>query len=83
MHLFWLTLAADLGRPAAEARLGDLALVRAEIDHAQLYLSEWMEDKHVRVPLALTRTMHTPFLLPSVTTTFTVAGPETAVTLPF
>jgi aldehyde dehydrogenase (NAD+) len=46
-------LAADLGRPAAEGRLGDIALVRSEIDHAQLYLSEWMEDKHVRVPLAL------------------------------
>lgn len=45
-------LAADLGKPEVEARLTELDLVRSEIDHAQLYLTEWMEAKHVRVPLA-------------------------------
>jgi aldehyde dehydrogenase (NAD+) len=46
-------LATDLGKSALEAGLTELDQVRGEIDHAQLYLSEWMEAKHVRVPLAL------------------------------
>lgn len=45
-------LAADLGKPEVEARLSELDLVRAEIDHAQLHLTEWMEARHVRVPVA-------------------------------
>ncbi|WP_372699626.1 aldehyde dehydrogenase family protein [Arthrobacter sp. JSM 101049] len=46
-------LAADLGKPAAEARLTELDRVKAEIDHAQLHLGDWMADRHVKVPVSL------------------------------
>ncbi|WP_309081740.1 aldehyde dehydrogenase family protein [Zhihengliuella sp.] len=46
-------LEADLGKHPAEARLTELELLKDEIHHAQLYLTEWMEAKHVKVPLAL------------------------------
>lgn len=49
---FLEALAADLGKSAVEAHLTELDLVRGEIDHAQLHLTEWMEAKGVRVPLA-------------------------------
>lgn len=46
-------LMTDLGKPAAESRLTELDRVKAEIDHAQLYLGDWMADEHVKVPLSL------------------------------
>ncbi|GAA3705948.1 aldehyde dehydrogenase family protein [Zhihengliuella alba] len=46
-------LESDLGKHPAEARLTELELLKDEIHHAQLYLTEWMEPKHVKVPLAL------------------------------
>lgn len=46
-------LADDLGKSAVEAKLTEIDMVRAEIDHAQLHLSEWMESKPVKIPLAL------------------------------
>lgn len=46
-------LADDLGKSPVEARMTEVDMVRAEIDHAQLHLSEWMESKAVKVPLAL------------------------------
>lgn len=46
-------LADDLGKSSVEAKLTELDMVRAEIDHAQLHLSEWMESKPVKIPLAL------------------------------
>jgi aldehyde dehydrogenase (NAD+) len=46
-------LASDLGKSATEARVSELELLRGEIDHAQLHLTEWMEPRHVRLPLAL------------------------------
>ena len=46
-------LADDLGKGAVEAKLTEIDMVRAEIDHAQLHLSEWMESKAVKIPLAL------------------------------
>ena len=45
-------------------------------------LSPVLEGAAGRLPVTLQRTMHTPFLLPSDTTTLTVPR-ETAVTLPF
>lgn len=45
-------LADDLGKSAVEAKLTELDMVRSEIDHAQLHLSEWMESKPVKIPLA-------------------------------
>ncbi|HXD27195.1 MAG TPA: aldehyde dehydrogenase family protein [Arthrobacter sp.] len=46
-------LAADLGKPAPEARLTELDRVKAEIDHALLHLGDWMADQHVKVPVSL------------------------------
>ncbi|GAA5227604.1 aldehyde dehydrogenase family protein [Paeniglutamicibacter antarcticus] len=43
----------DLGKGSVEAKMTEIDMVRAEIDHAQLHLSEWMESKPVKVPLAL------------------------------
>ena len=40
-------------RAAVEAKMTEIDMVRAEIDHAQLHLSEWMESKAVKIPLAL------------------------------
>lgn len=46
-------LAADLGKPDAESRLTELDRIKAEIDHAQLHLGDWVADRHVRVPVSL------------------------------
>ena len=46
-------LADDLGKGGVEAKMTEGDMVRAEIDHAQLHLSEWMESKAVKIPLAL------------------------------
>lgn len=46
-------LMTDLGKPAAEAWLTELDRVKAEIDHAQLHLGDWMADQQVKVPLSL------------------------------
>ncbi|MDO5743749.1 MAG: aldehyde dehydrogenase family protein [Micrococcaceae bacterium] len=43
----------DLGKGSVEAKMTEIDMVRAEIDHAQLHLSEWMESRPVKVPLAL------------------------------
>lgn len=46
-------LADDLGKGPVEAKMTEIDMVRVEIDHAQLHLSEWMESKSVKIPLAL------------------------------
>lgn len=46
-------LADDLGKGSVEAKLTEIDMVRAEIDHAQLHLSEWMESKAVKIPMAM------------------------------
>ncbi|MFC7401515.1 aldehyde dehydrogenase family protein [Citricoccus sp. GCM10030269] len=45
-------LAQDLGKPATEAMLTEVQPARAEVDHALLYLTDWMEPETVKVPLA-------------------------------
>ena len=42
---------ADLGKPAVEARLTDLSMVRAEIDHVLRHLERWAKPERVPVPL--------------------------------
>lgn len=46
-------LAADLGKPAHEGWLTDLAFVTAEIDYTARHLGRWMREERVRVPFAL------------------------------
>ncbi|GAB2468975.1 aldehyde dehydrogenase family protein [Jatrophihabitans fulvus] len=46
-------LRMDLGRPAPEAWLADLAPVSAEIRHASKHLRTWMRPTRVPVPLAV------------------------------
>lgn len=46
-------LATDLGRPAVEAWLADLAPVTTESAHARKKLRTWMRPTHVPVPLSL------------------------------
>ncbi|MCO1337770.1 aldehyde dehydrogenase family protein [Kocuria polaris] len=46
-------LAADLGKPAVEAHLTEIDLVKHEIDFALLHLSEWMEAHHAKIPMLL------------------------------
>ncbi len=43
----------DLGKGATEAKFSEIDVVRAEIDHAQKHLAEWMDSTSVKVPLAL------------------------------
>ena len=45
-------LAADLGKPATEAMLTEVQPTRGEVDHALLYLTDWMEPESVKVPLS-------------------------------
>ncbi|XKH52768.1 aldehyde dehydrogenase family protein [Citricoccus nitrophenolicus] len=45
-------LAADLGKPSVEAMLTEVQPTRSEVDHALLYLTDWMEPESVKVPLA-------------------------------
>ncbi|MFB9072891.1 aldehyde dehydrogenase family protein [Citricoccus parietis] len=45
-------LAVDLGKPAVEAMLTEVQPTRSEVDHALLYLTDWMEPESVKVPLA-------------------------------
>ncbi|CAM2929645.1 aldehyde dehydrogenase family protein [Skermania piniformis] len=49
---FAAALATDLGRPATDAWLADLAPVAAEARHARKHLDGWMRRKRVRVPLS-------------------------------
>ena len=44
-------LAADLGRPAAEAWLGDIASTAAEAAYARKHLRKWMRAERVSLPL--------------------------------
>lgn len=44
-------LAEDLGKPATEAMLTEVQPTRAEVDHALLYLTDWMEPESAKVPL--------------------------------
>src|SRR5690242_18659107 len=46
-------LATDLGRPAFEAWLGDLAPVSAEVRHALKKLPRWVKPKRVPVPVSV------------------------------
>ncbi|HXZ83430.1 MAG TPA: aldehyde dehydrogenase family protein [Acidimicrobiales bacterium] len=46
-------LSTDLGKPAHEGWLTELAFVTSEIDHAMRHLARWMRDERVRVPLVL------------------------------
>ncbi|NMO03583.1 aldehyde dehydrogenase family protein [Gordonia sp. TBRC 11910] len=45
-------LAADLGRPAADAWLGDIASTKGEAAYARKHLRTWMRRKRVSLPLA-------------------------------
>ena len=45
-------LAEDLGKSRTEAMITEVQSTRAEVDHALLYLTDWMEPQHVKVPLA-------------------------------
>ena len=49
---FASALAADLGRPAVDAWLADLAPVAAESRYARKHLGKWMRPKRVGVPLS-------------------------------
>ncbi len=44
-------LAQDLGRPAFEAYVADIATIRAEIEHARKNLSRWMKARRVCTPI--------------------------------
>ena len=46
-------LAADLGKPAHEGWLTDLAFVTGEIDYTARHLGRWIRDERVRVPFVL------------------------------
>ncbi|WP_414601893.1 aldehyde dehydrogenase family protein [Micrococcus sp.] len=46
-------LAKDLHKSPTEARLTEIGTVRAEIDHAVLHLTDWMDPRPAKVPLAL------------------------------
>jgi aldehyde dehydrogenase (NAD+) len=45
-------LAADLGRPAAEAWLGDIASTKAEAAYARKHLKKWMHRQRSSLPMA-------------------------------
>lgn len=49
-------LATDLGKPAAEARLTELAFTVAEIDHTLKHLARWMKPRRTRIPWVLSST---------------------------
>jgi acyl-CoA reductase-like NAD-dependent aldehyde dehydrogenase len=46
-------LKADLGRPAAEAYTGEIAVVLHEVDSASRHLDSWARPRKVRTPLIL------------------------------
>lgn len=46
-------LGQDLGKPATEALMTELSPVRSEVDHALLHLTDWMEPRPAKLPLAL------------------------------
>src|SRR5580765_3390252 len=46
---FLTALADDLGKPAVEGHLTDLAFVRAEIAETLRHLDAWLKPTHVRV----------------------------------
>jgi aldehyde dehydrogenase (NAD+) len=46
-------LAADLGRPAFEAWLGDIASSRAEAAFARKHLRRWMKSRRTSVPVSM------------------------------
>jgi aldehyde dehydrogenase (NAD+) len=45
-------LEQDLGKSRTEAMVTEVQVTRAEVDHALLYLTDWMEPQSVKVPLA-------------------------------
>jgi len=45
-------LAADLGRPKAEAFAADIGHVRSELHHLHRHVASWMKPSRARVPLA-------------------------------
>jgi aldehyde dehydrogenase (NAD+) len=46
-------LAEDLGKPAAEAQVSEIGVVRAELDHALRHVRRWARSTRVGVPYAL------------------------------
>lgn len=46
-------LGEDLGKSATEALMTEVVSVRSEVDHALLHLTDWMEPRPARLPLAL------------------------------
>src|SRR5690242_17221282 len=48
---FLTALARDLGKPALEGTLTDLAFVRAEIAETLRHLDEWIRPERIRVPV--------------------------------
>jgi len=45
-------LAEDLGRPPAEAWLGDIASTKGEAVYARKHVKKWMRKRRVSLPLA-------------------------------
>ena len=50
---FLAALHQDLNKSAAEALMTEVLSVRAEIDHALLHLTDWMEPRPAKLPLSL------------------------------
>jgi len=48
---FLAALAADLGKPAAEAYATDLGFAKAEVEHALAHLDRWVKPTRVSTPL--------------------------------
>ena len=46
-------LGQDLGKPATETLMTEVVSVRSEVDHALLHLTDWMEPRPAKLPLAL------------------------------
>lgn len=51
-HRISLALREDLGKSESEAMATEIGVVKSEIDHALLHLTDWMEPTSVKVPLA-------------------------------
>jgi aldehyde dehydrogenase (NAD+) len=61
---FLAALKADLGKPALEARITDISIVKSEAMLAKKHLARWMRPQKVRTPLeqhpASARILHEP-----------------------
>ncbi|WFP16734.1 aldehyde dehydrogenase family protein [Citricoccus muralis] len=51
-HRIALALREDLGKSETEALATEIGVVKSEVDHTLLHLTDWMEPTPVKVPLA-------------------------------